>query len=219
VGKDQPLTPPQERFLLLLLDHRRREGVFPSTRELLQLTGLRSPRSITQFFDALENAGYIQRLPGARNIRIVRDPRSTTTIERTEVVRVPVVGDVAAGSPMLAQENIEDYIDVSRTLARGAALHFALRVRGDSMDEAGIANGDLVLVRQQSTASPGEKVVALINDSATVKIFRPSAETIVLEPRSSNPIHRKIVVERDFRIQGVVVAVIKYSKLDNINGD
>jgi repressor LexA len=176
---------------------------------MLELAGLKSPRSITQFFDVLEKAGYIQRLPGARNIRILRDPRPTMTAERAEVVRVPVVGNVAAGLPILAQENIEAYIDVSCALARGTAPYFALRILGDSMDRAGIADGDFVLVRQQSTAVSGEKVVALINDSATVKIFCPGAETVVLEPRSTNPIHRPIVVERDFRIQGVVVAVIE----------
>jgi repressor LexA len=207
VPRDIRLTPAQERFLLLLIDFRRREGVFPSTREILQLTGLKSPRSVTQFFDSLEEAGYVQRLPGARNLRILRDPRSASE-ERTETVRVPVVGDVAAGSPILAQENVEDYINVSRALARGSAPHFALRVHGDSMDQAGIADGDLILVRQQSTANTGERVVALIDDGATVKVFRPGAETIILEPRSSNAAHRPIILQHDFRIQGVVVAVI-----------
>ena len=205
--KSARLTAAQERFFLLLIDFRRREGVFPSTREMLHLGGFRSPRSVTQFLDALEDAGYIQRLPGARNVRILRDPRASDD-ERIETVTVPVVGDVAAGSPILAQENIEDYIQVSRSLARGSAPHFALRVRGDSMNEAGISDRDLVLVRQQSTANPGDKVVALIDDSATVKVFRPGGDVVVLEPRSSNPINRPIVVQRDFRIQGVVVAVI-----------
>jgi len=199
---------------LLLLDYRRREGIFPSTREILRLAGLRSPRSVTQFSDALEKAGYIQRLRGARNIRILCDLRSDTTTDRAETLRVPVIGDVAAGSPILAHENIEGYIDVSRTLARGSVPYFAIRVRGDSMNEAGIADGDLVLVRQQQTADPGEKVVALIDDSATVKLFRPGVETIVLEARSSNPRHRPIVVERDFRIQGVVIAVIEHRNTD-----
>jgi repressor LexA len=207
VKEPSRLTPAQERFFLLLLDFRRREGVFPSTREMLQLGGFRSPRSVTQFLDVLEEAGFIQRHPGARNLRILRDPRSLSG-DRTETVKVPVVGDVAAGSPILAHENVEDFVHVSRVLARGNAPHFALRVRGDSMDRAGIEDGDLVLVRQQSTANAGEKVVALIDDSATVKVYRPGPEAVVLEPRSSNPAHRPIVVERDFCIQGVVVAVI-----------
>jgi repressor LexA len=174
---------------------------------MVQLGGFKSPRSITQLLDALAEAGYVQRLPGARNLRILRDPRAGAD-ERVETVKVPFVGDIAAGSPILAQDNIEDYVHVSRAIARGSVQHFALRVRGDSMDQAGISDGDLVLVRQQSTAQPGEKVVALIDDGAAVKIFRPGSETIVLEPRSSNPAHRPIVVQRDFRIQGVVVAAI-----------
>jgi repressor LexA len=204
---------------MLLIDFRRREGVFPSTREMLQLAGLRSPRSISQFFDALEKAGYLQRLPGARNIRILRDPRSAAPTDRTETVRIPVVGDIAAGSPILAQENIEDFINVSRALARGSDCHFALRVHGDSMDQAGIRDGDLVLVRQQVTANPGEKVVALIDDSATVKVFRPGVDTIILEPRSSNAVHRPIVLQRDFRIQGVVVAIIDRAASTQANAD
>lgn len=201
------LTSTQERFLLLLIDFRRQEGVFPSTREMLELGGFRSPRSVTQLLDSIEQAGYLKRLPGARNLRIMRDPRAGGD-ERIETLKVPVVGNVAAGSPILAQENIEDYIHVSRELARGEAPHFALRICGDSMDQAGIADGDLVLVRQQSIASAGDRVVALIDDSVTIKVFRPGPETVILEPRSSNPSHRPIVVQRDFRIQGIVVAVI-----------
>jgi len=202
------LTEQQRRFFALLLDFKRREGVFPSTRELQQLGGFRSPRSVAQYLDVLEREGYIQRLPGARNIRILRQPTDLLS-DRSETEPVPVVGRVAAGLPILAEENIHDFRHVSRRLLRGGGPFFFLEVVGDSMNAAGIEDGDLVLVRQQVTADPGAKVVALIDDEATVKVFRPSGDVVVLEPRSTNPAHKAIIVEREFRIQGVVVATIR----------
>jgi repressor LexA len=204
----QELTQQQRRFFELLVDYRRREGVMPSMRELQELGGFRSPRSVGQYLEALERAGYIQRLPGARNLRILRQSGDVLP-DRSETTLVPVVGRVAAGLPLLAEENFADLRPVSRKLLRGSAPHFLLQVVGDSMNAAGIAHGDLVLVRQQVTAEPGAKVVALIDDEATVKIFRPAGDVIVLEPRSSNPQHKPIIVEREFRIQGVVVATIR----------
>jgi repressor LexA len=205
---DQRLTEQQRRFFELLLDFRRREGVMPSTRELQQLGGFRSPRSVGQYLEALESAGYIQRLPGARNLRLLRQS-SDLLPDRSETTSIPVVGQVAAGLPLLAEENIVEVRPVSRKLLRGSGLHFLLEVVGDSMNAAGIADGDLVLVRQQVTAEPGMKVVALIDDEATVKVFRPAGDVVVLEPRSTNPKHKPIIVEREFRIQGVVVATIR----------
>lgn len=204
---DQRLTEQQRRFFELLLDFRRREGVMPSMRELQQLGGFRSPRSVGQYLEALERAGYIQRLPGARNVRLLRQT-SDLLPDRSETVTVPVVGRVAAGLPLLAEENIAETRAVSRKLLRGAGQHFLLQVVGDSMNAAGIEDGDLVLVRQQVTAEPGMRVVALIDDEATVKVFRPAGDVVVLEPRSTNPKHKPIIVEREFRIQGVVVATI-----------
>lgn len=180
----------------------------PSTRELQQLGGFRSPRSVGQYLEALESAGYIQRLPGARNLRLLRQS-SDLLPDRSETTSIPVVGQVAAGLPLLAEENILEVRPVSRKLLRGSGLHFLLEVVGDSMNAAGIADGDLVLVRQQVTAEPGMKVVALIDDEATVKVFRPAGDVVVLEPRSTNPKHKPIIVEREFRIQGVVVATIR----------
>jgi repressor LexA len=172
------------------------------------LGGFRSPRSVTQFLDALERAGYIERTKGARNVRILRPADGSPIPDRADTVPIPLVGQVAAGRPILAAENVEAYIPVSTKLARGRWQYFLLRVRGDSMNRAGIQDGDLALVRQQSTAQPGEHVVALIDDDATVKRLRVARDAIVLEPVSSNPVHRPIVVDRDFLIQGVVVASI-----------
>jgi repressor LexA len=205
---DVQLTEQQRRFFELLLDFRRREGVMPSMRELQQLGGFRSPRSVGQYLEALERAGYIQRLPGARNLRLLRQS-SDLLPDRSETTNVPVVGRVAAGLPLLAEENITELRPVSRKLLHGSGQHFLLEVVGDSMNAAGIDDGDLVLVRQQVVAEPGMKVVALIDEEATVKVFRPAGDVVVLEPRSTNPKHKPIIVEREFRIQGIVVATIR----------
>lgn len=202
------LTPQQLLFLERLLQFQAREGVPPTVREMQALGGFRSPRSVAQFLDALEAAGYIDRAAGARNVRILKRPADAAIPDRANTVAVPVIGRVAAGQPILAAENIEEYIPVSTRLARGHWRYFILRVRGDSMDRAGIHDGDLVLVRQQDTADPGNHVVALINEDATVKRLRIARDAILLEPMSSNPIHKPIVVDRDFRVQGVVVATI-----------
>jgi repressor LexA len=169
--------------------------------------GFRSPRSVGQFLDALEAAGYIERGAGARNIRVLRRPPSALP-DHADTVLIPVVGRVAAGRPILAAENVEGHLAVSTKLAHRAAGHFLLRVRGDSMNRAGIQDGDFVLVRQQDCADSGQVVVALIDDDATIKRLRPGRDAIVLEPASSNKAHRPIVVDREFRIQGVVVATI-----------
>jgi repressor LexA len=207
-GRPDRLTPKQLLFLERLVEYQAREGVPPSVREMQALGSFRSPRSVAQFLDALQQAGYIERAAGARNVRILKRPPGAAPSDRADTVLVPLVGRVAAGQPILAAENVEDYIPVSTSLARGRWNYFILRVQGDSMDRAGIQHGDLVLVRQQDTAEPGDKVVALIDDNATVKRLRVGRDAILLEPLSTNPVHRPIVVGPEFRVQGVVIATI-----------
>ena len=160
-----------------------------------------------QFLDALEKAGYVARSDGARNIRILQ-VASEAAPERIRTVSVPLVGDVAAGTPILAIENIETRISVSERIAKPPHAYFLLRVHGDSMDRAAIADGSLALIRLQETAEPGDRVVALIDDEATIKRLKLTRDLAILEPVSSNPKHKPIVVDDDFRIQGVVVATM-----------
>lgn len=205
------LSPKQLRFLEHLVAYRRQEGVTPTVREMQAFMGFRSPRSVGQFLDALERAGLIERGAGARNIRILRVQPDAAVPDRVGTVQVPVVGSIAAGLPILAEENVEEYIAVSARLARAPHTYFLLRVRGDSMNLANIQDGDLVLVRHQPTAEAGDRVVALINDSATVKVLRVGPDAIVLEPQSTNPQNKPIVLDHDFEVQGVVVATIPRS--------
>ena len=115
---------------------------------------------------------------------------------------------MACGAPILAAENVEALIPVSTALAKKGSNYFLLRAEGDSMNKAGIQDRDILLVRQQDVAEKGQKVVALIDDEATVKIFEKTGSAIILRPRSTNKEHVPIVLTTNCKIQGVVVAVL-----------
>lgn len=121
---------------------------------------------------------------------------------------IPLLGNVACGHPLFAEENIESEIPVSVELIRKDRNYFILRASGDSMDEAKIYDGDLVLIRQEQVAENGDKVVALIDDEATIKEFWKQGNMIVLKPKSTNKIHQPIILTTDFKIQGIVEEII-----------
>lgn len=197
------LTQKQEEFFNILADYIRREKIPPTNREILKMMGLKSPRSIAQYLEVLEEGGYIKRGKGARNIKILKSPYDNNNSSRT--VKVPILGYVPCGAPFLAEENIEKNVAISDKIAKPPYKYFMLKAVGDSMNKAGINDGDLVLVRQQMIASNGDIVVALIDDEATIKKLRLHKDHITLEPNSTNLNHCPIVLERDFRIQGIVV--------------
>tara|TARA_R110001592_G_scaffold88299_10_gene260065 strand:+ start:1960 stop:2589 length:630 start_codon:yes stop_codon:yes gene_type:complete len=122
--------------------------------------------------------------------------------------KIPILGNVACGAPIFAKENIEDYISVSNNLIKQSNSYFILRASGESMNEAGINDGDLVLIRQQQTANNKDLVVALVDDEATIKEFNKSGNTIVLKPKSNRSKYQPIILTNDFRIQGIVETVI-----------
>jgi repressor LexA len=173
--------------------------------------GYRSPRSAQDLLEQLASKQVIKRFE-AGDYQLLRDPELGSAHATT--VDVPVVGTVAAGSPILADENIAGFIRISTTLAKPGSQYFLLRVLGDSMNEAGINDRDYVLVRQQPTAVRGDYVVALIDEDATVKEYQPQVDVVLLQPRSTNPAHRPIIISREFRIQGVVVATVPSFETD-----
>jgi repressor LexA len=180
-------------------------GRTPSIRELMGAMGYRSPRSAQDVLERLAEKGLIKKFEDG-GYQLVRNPNLGRAHKQT--VEVPVIGSVAAGTPILAEENIEGFVSISTSLAKRGGNYFLLRVRGDSMDEAGINDGDFVLVRQQAVAETGDRVVALIDDEATVKEFHPQDDVVVLKPRSSNPKNKPIILDHDFQIQGIVVAAV-----------
>jgi repressor LexA len=177
-------------------------GVGPTLAEINKETGGKSPRSASIILDRLERDGFIKRSGGKIISIAFEKPNSIST------VNIPLVGAVPCGAPMLAEQNIETYISISTALAKKGSKYFLLRAMGDSMDLAGINDKDILLVRQQETADNGERVVALINEEATVKIFEKKNDVVILRPRSTNPIHKPIILTDNCKIQGVVVAVL-----------
>jgi repressor LexA len=182
-----------------------RAGRIPSMRELMSSLGYQSPRSASLLVDKLIKKGALRRKRDGR-LQFVRSLGDDTT--RAQTVDVPLVGAAACGTPIMAEENIQAMMPVSTKLARPPHRYFLLRAQGDSMDQKGIHDGDLVLVRQQTAAKDGDMVVALVDDEATIKEFRIGGDTYVLKPRSSNKIHQPIILTKDFQIQGVVVRTI-----------
>ena len=203
MNKNIKLTKKQEEFFNVLADYIRREKIPPTNREILKIMGLKSPRSIAQYLDVLEKGGYIRCGKGARNIKIIKSPYDNSDSSKT--VKVPILGYVPCGTPFLAEENIERSIVISEKIAKPPYKYFMLRAVGDSMNKAGINDGNLVLVRQQMTANDRDIVIALIDNEATIKQLRLHKDYITLEPKSTNTDHCPMVLERDFRTQGVIV--------------
>lgn len=179
-------------------------GRFPSVRELMESMEYKSPRSATLLLLELERNGFLEKRDDG-TYTLIKDLEANNN---TRTVSIPLIGNVACGAPLLVAENIEAMIPVSVNLAKPGSVYFLLKAKGDSMNEAGITDGDLVLIKQQSTAENGQQVVALIDDEATVKEFQRVGNVIKLVPRSSNPKHQPIIMTSDFRIQGIVVEAI-----------
>jgi repressor LexA len=182
-----------------------REGRSPSVRELARALSYKSPRSAAVLIDRLIELGLLTRKSDGA-LQLLEPGREFSDGQAT--VRIPIVGAVACGAPLLAEENIEAYLQISTALAPTSHRHFLLRAVGDSMDEAGINDGDLVLVRQAQAAETGQIVVALLDGEATVKVLIRTSTGVVLQPRSSNEEHQPILLSEDFAIQGHVVGTI-----------
>lgn len=199
------LTRRQEQILDFIRSEIHRRGYPPSVREIGEAVGLSSSSTVHAHLSALEKNGYIRRDPTKPRALEVLDFRDTERgVDPRTVTAVPLVGSVAAGQPILAAENIEATLPLPAEFAGEST--FILRVRGDSMIEAGILDGDFVVVRQQAIADNGDIVVALIEDEATVKRFYREADRIRLQPENSamEPIY-----VRDARILGKVVALFR----------
>jgi repressor LexA len=186
-------------------------GVAPTIKELQGLLDVGSARTVIRYLRWLEEEGDITRWRGARGLRVRR--ASTTPSLATK--SVPIVGQAPAGAPMTAEQNVDGWIRLPQSFLRPSTERFfLLQVRGNSMNRATVErehpeNGDLVLVRQQGTADPGDIVVALIDGEATIKRLVRAAGYWVLKPESTESTHQPIVVAPGFRVQGVVRRVLK----------
>ncbi|HLW59225.1 MAG TPA: transcriptional repressor LexA [bacterium] len=197
------LTKRQREILNYVMDNMQLRGYPPSVREIGAALGLTSSSTVHSHLTALEKKGFIHRDPSKpRAIEILKDGASQPP---KRVVNVPVLGRIAAGHPLFAEENVEDVFPLPRDLVREDAS-FILRVRGDSMIEAGIYDGDYIVVRQQATANNGEIVAALLGEEATVKRFYRERDHIRLQPENHT---MAPILTRDVTILGKVVVLIR----------
>lgn len=198
------LSEKQARILAFLKSEILQKGYPPSVREICQAVGLKSTSTVHGHLERLEKRGLIRRDPTKpRAIEIIDEDFN---LARREMVNVPIIGRVAAGEPIFAEENIQDYFPIPVSFVPNADL-FMLEVKGDSMINVGIFEDDYILIQKQSTANNGDTVVALIEDSATVKTFYREADHIRLQPE--NDYMEPIIVYHDLSILGKVVGLYR----------
>ncbi len=198
----KPLTRAQERVLQFIKDFLKQRGYPPTVREIASAFGFQSPMAAKAHLDALERKGYIKKVHGlARGIELTGPATGGHT------VTIPVLGRIRAGEPIYATEDIEDYINIDTNLIR-LNEGFGLRVEGQSMIGAGIYPEDIVIIKPQNTAEPGDIVVALIGEEATVKRFYMGQGMVVLKPEnpSMDPLRLK---PEEVRIIGKVVGLFR----------
>lgn len=197
----------QQHILATIRDWVVRYGYPPSTRQIGDAVGLRSSSSVSKHLASLEEKGFLRRsttMSRPIDVRLFLRPAPTQE-PADDSVSVPVVGDIAAGSPISAEEHVDDMLTLPRELI-GRGNVFGLRVRGDSMIDAAICDGDIVVVRQQPEAHSGQIVAAMIDDEATVKVYRRRNGHVFLEPR--NPDYD--VIDGDQAVVlGTVVSVLR----------
>lgn len=203
----QRLTERQRQVLTGIYEIFQRKHIPPTVREIGEMLGLRSSCTVQRHLESLERKGYIKRdRTKARSIEIIKAPDKTMV--PVPMVPVPIVGRVAAGAPLLATENVEEVFPLPRDIVKDDQC-FMLEVQGDSMIEAGIFDGDYVVVRQQPYADDGEIVVALLGEEATVKYLKRGRKGITLQPANSE---MKPIVADDVKIIGkVLMSIRKYA--------
>jgi repressor LexA len=202
----EELTQRQQEILEFIVQEIQRKGYPPSVREIGEAVGLSSSSSVHAQLEKLQELGYIRKDPTKPRAIEVLKLSEYVDISLPEVIPVPIVGRVTAGEPILAVENIEEYYPLPRDFSHDKEV-FMLKVRGDSMIDAGIFNNDLVVVQKTPTADNGEIIVALLDDGeATVKRFYKEAKQYRLQPENSsyNPIYTK-----NLSVLGKVIGLIR----------
>jgi len=201
------LTQRQREILDFIRTTVTNRGYPPSVREIGEAVGLSSPSTVHSHLSTLSAEGFIRRDPTKpRAIEVIEDD-GATAISRAAIRDVPLVGHIAAGSPMLAEEDIEEVYPLPTELV-GHGPVFMLKIRGDSMIDVGIYDGDYVVVEKQATAANGQIVAALIEgEEATVKTFQRTATTVTLVPQ--NEAYEPMVFDSGVEILGIVVAVLR----------
>ena len=207
------LTDRQEEILLFIKQFREETGYPPTLREIGKKFGISSTFGVKRHLDALVKKGYLNVESNAsRGISFQNNVEGSEVIreENSDYNRIPVIGRVAAGSPIQAIENIEGRIVIDPSIIKKSKDSFALKVKGDSMINAGIFEGDLVIVKPVASARNGEIVVALLDGEATVKTFEQKNNIIRLIPQNNNYQPIEVNEKQEFSLAGKVVGVIRW---------
>ena len=197
----QDLSAKKQQILSYLKSEVQKKGYPPSVREICQAVGLKSTSTVHAHLSRLEKKGYIRRNP--------TKPRAIEILDQTDkkdVVEVPIVGTITAGTPILAVQNIEDTFPLPVNFLNYDTDVFMLRVKGESMIEAGIFDRDFILVRQQSSADNGDIIVALLEDSATVKTYYKEKDYIRLQPENAT---MSPIITKDVKVLGKVIGLFR----------
>ncbi len=210
-SKRKELTSRQEEILEYIKKYSKENRMPPTVREIGNHFEISSTNGVRSILAALIKKGYINRSPRlSRGIEVIDNDKSGNVAEApSNTIEIPIVGRVAAGTPILAVQNLEGTVTIDRDFLACRSDVFALRVKGDSMINAGIFDGDLIFARQQKTAERGEIIVAQIDHEATVKYYHPLADHVELRP--ANPRYRPIIVknDKDFTIAGKLIGVMR----------
>ena len=210
-SKRKELTSRQEEILEYIKKYSKENRMPPTVREIGNHFEISSTNGVRSILAALIKKGYINRSPRlSRGIEVIDNDKNGNAAEAPcNTIEIPIVGRVAAGTPILAVQNLEGTVTIDRDFLACRSDVFALRVKGDSMINAGIFDGDLIFARQQKTAERGEIIVAQIDNEATVKYYHPLADHVELRP--ANPRYRPIIVknDKDFTIAGKLIGVMR----------
>ena len=209
-SKRKELTARQEEIYEYIKKYSKENRMPPTVREIGNHFEISSTNGVRSILAALIKKGYLNRAPRlSRGIEIVDTDGSAAETAPSNTIEIPIVGRVAAGTPILAVQHLEGTVTIDRDFLACRSDVFALRVKGDSMINAGIFDGDLIFARQQKSAERGEIIVAQVDNEATVKYYQPLADHIELRP--ANPKYRPIIVNKgkDFSIAGRVIGVMR----------
>ncbi len=210
MGTNKKISSRQEKILEFINKKIKEEGYPPSVREIAKAVKLSSSATVHSHLKKLEGLGYLKRdASKPRALSVISSPEEDLedmSRSANNLVFVPVLGNIAAGTPILAEENIEDYFPLTPDFVKGQSEVFMLNVHGDSMVNAGIMDRDLVIVRKQNTAINGEIIVALLEDEATVKRFFKGKSKIRLMSEND---HMKPIIAKDVKILGKVIGIIR----------
>ena len=210
--KKENLTQKQSDVLREIYEFIAANNYSPSVRDIAQVLGFSSPKGAGDHLAVLEKKGYIQKNSSARSIRLTEKSLWYLGVQNPSLEKnvdyLPLLGSIAAGKPIFAEENIQEYVPVSAQIMGKTKGQFLLKVKGDSMSGDHIIDGDTLVVKTQNTGKNGDIVVALVNNGAVVKRFYKHDDGVI-ELRSSNPLYEPIVAEDSLMIQGRVIAIYR----------